>query len=357
MPIELKVEEVRAAGSNDAPGFLLSGSMLNADSEPICPISLQVNSLFRSSSDVTDLGDTNIALNTIHSQLFPPNLQVHSLNPREQWHWRARFPLNRRALSHAEMHGGRHDLAIEGKIWGVVLALQSQTRSWVPHSLPLTNWSKTIPRSEWDRWLVEWGRDVEALHLTGPVARNFTNFRDAVKLQDPNDLMVVLLSAYEQSKSGNHSPPRLVRTSPKEFSIKAAIREIAAEATRGTGRLWVMAPHLDASMRQDIVAAATAGAEVRLLIRDPEGQHAKKQVTDALKHFSPPVSVRINPYVHARMYLSKESVLIGSADLNTVSLDSNRELGVHLRDSRIRMEAEKFFEDVWNESTPWAAKP
>jgi hypothetical protein len=353
MPTAITLERVTPPVRLSEPALWLLVRLSNGEKNPIYPTSIQASVQLKALDKERDLG--NISFLIPAHQLLAQN---NTINPNLYLDFQGYVRLDWRALELAEMGDARHDLALLVSLHAGVL-VNNGSGGWNPHNVGSNSIEREIRRAEWTEWTKRWGRDAESIFLTGPAARRLGELRRALQHSNDNELMVELLGTYDQAKAAAAAPIDVVRTTPTECSIKTALGNLLKEASTAGGRLNIMAPHLDATQRMAIADARRGGAEVRLLVRDPEDlRQNRKGVLEALALFRKDgVAIRIHPMVHARVTLSQCSVLLGSADLNSVSLDSNRELGIITQNPRLRLAAEKFFEDVWSEAKDWTGIP
>ena len=116
--------------------------------------------------------------------------------------------------------------------------------------------------------------------------------------------------------------------------IEPAFREAVASATR---RLYVVNPYLaDRTILRGLVAAGRRGVDVRVIVpADPRSPLA----SGAVRHWFAPllaagVDVREHEQMaHAKCVLSDDTVLVGTANLDALSLRLNWEMQLRVRDA------------------------
>jgi cardiolipin synthase A/B len=118
--------------------------------------------------------------------------------------------------------------------------------------------------------------------------------------------------------------------------IKAAFEAAVRDATR---RLYVISPYLaDHTILRGLVAAAERGVEVRVIV--PANPHSLP-ARAAVRHWFQALrdagaDVREHPEMaHAKVVLSDDTVLAGTANLDALSLRQNWEMQIRIRDAAV----------------------
>ncbi|HEY7133271.1 MAG TPA: phospholipase D-like domain-containing protein [Candidatus Limnocylindrales bacterium] len=159
---------------------------------------------------------------------------------------------------------------------------------------------------------------------------------------------------------GDGLPMQLLLNNPgeKHFPITAAFREAVAGAQR---RLYVISPYLaDHGILRGIVDAARRGVDVRVIV--PANPHSLP-ASGSVRHWFPAmrdagVDLREHPEMaHAKVVLSDDTVLAGTANLDALSLRQNWELQIRIEDPAVadRFARELFDRDL--EVAPPAVMP
>jgi cardiolipin synthase len=136
--------------------------------------------------------------------------------------------------------------------------------------------------------------------------------------------------------AGPGLPVEILMNNPGEryLPIAPAFHEAVAGASR---RLYVVNPYLtDHAVLRGIIAAGQRGVDVRVIVpQDPRSPLA----SGAVRHWFRPmldagVDVREHPRMaHAKVVLTDDTVLLGTANLDALSLRQNWELQLRVRDA------------------------
>jgi cardiolipin synthase A/B len=128
--------------------------------------------------------------------------------------------------------------------------------------------------------------------------------------------------------------------------IRAAFRDAIRDAT---GRLYVISPYLaDHGILRGLIDAARRGVRVRVIVpAEPHSLPAKA----AVRHWfaalvAAGADVREHPEMaHAKVVLSNDTVLVGTANLDALSLRQNWEMQLRIEDPAI---ADEFARDLFD---------
>ena len=141
---------------------------------------------------------------------------------------------------------------------------------------------------------------------------------------------------FPASPQGDGVPMELLLNNPgeKHLPIATAFEEAIAGARR---RLYVINPYLaDHAIIRGIIAAAQRGVEVRVIV---PAKPSPLPAVGAIRHWfaafkEAGVDIREHPqFAHAKVVLSDDTVLIGTANLDALSLRRNWEVQLRCRDA------------------------
>ena len=106
----------------------------------------------------------------------------------------------------------------------------------------------------------------------------------------------------------------------------------------------------DRDMEDHLSAAVQRGVTVRVVMSPPQsGNDANAAGQGRITRGGVQLRLVKTPYVHAKMTLADSArAFVGSQNISTASLDSNRELGILIADSRVIQVLSQTFAPDWN---------
>lgn len=127
-----------------------------------------------------------------------------------------------------------------------------------------------------------------------------------------------------------------------DWQISAALMEIISEARQ---RLTLVSPYNRhwGHLRREIVAAQQRGVDVTVYYRADE----PSPVVGHDSFTAVPIKM-----LHAKIYANESTALVASMNLHETSALSSRDVGLLVRDARLRREIDAFIRSLWDSLEP-----
>ena len=109
----------------------------------------------------------------------------------------------------------------------------------------------------------------------------------------------------------------------------------------------------DASLRTAIAHAKSSGATVRIILEDPSDQAQNADAATYFKGLGIPVKYASTQfYLHAKLIIADHIAFVGSQNLSSTALMSNREVGALVFEPGPEQAIQSQFDAEWNATTP-----
>lgn len=218
----------------------------------------------------------------------------------------------------------------------------------------MSNQSLRIPETDWLEMYRRLGKSVASLVVTDRTARGLLNLRSKLGVTDDEsfaDRIMETFSEVEKYRSGLEVNQTLIWTLPEDKNIRNKAEEILIRAAGDKAEVMICG-YVDGALEPRLGEILKQGGKIRIIvrkggIRGKDIDPAVREVIERLKQQRAQIEYR--NLFHARALISKGECIVSSADLNTHSLDKNREIGIYTTDPSIVERAKTFFEKVWGE--------
>lgn len=198
---------------------------------------------------------------------------------------------------------------------------------------------------EWWEWMKAWGVASETIYLPTQLASQLRAIKPTMGVGFEWEVISELLKSYQ----GWKSEATLV-TSEGELQLKMS--ELIENAQK---QLLIMCRALDETLLTPISLAQDRGVTVKIITTPTEKlKHEKypeiSRLTEALRKASEKIPVKENAKQHARVIISENATLVGSADPDYYGLKIHKNASIYTTNPTVVSAAKFFFDKVWQES-------